>query len=120
MRYARRNGDHITFPELWALILQLNPPEVQEVLAEVLAESPREVEAMVMQLREPLEPHLIRKGLWRPSTAPTPAPAAPAESEDKQNWLALAAIARQVLPGVVDAEYAEAVAREFEAEAAAA
>lgn len=114
MRYARHNGEHITFPEFWQLILNFNPPEIQAVLNEILAESPREVEEMVMQLRDPLEPHLIRKGLWRPAAA------APPESPDRRNWLALADLARKVLPGVVDQDYANALAHEFEAEAAAA
>lgn len=122
-RYSyRRNGEHLTLDEVWQFLLESNPPEIHDVLNETLRDLRPEIEALFLAHRDGMEAALIRQGRWRPSGAvvAAPAPAAPAESQARRFWLELAELARRVLTAEFGAEYAQALAREFETEAASA
>lgn len=117
MRF-RRNGERLTFDEFWAIWMGLVPslaPQLNAIIER--KEGRKDAETLFAGIRDQLEAAFIRKGLWHPSGA---AASAPAESEDRGMWRALAKLAREVLAAEFGADYAERVAHEFEVEAAAA
>lgn len=116
----RRNGEHLTLDEVWQFLLDSNPPEIHDALNAILAEYRADIEELFQSYRAGIEAALIQQGRWRPSgVIEAPAPA-PVESQARRFWLELAELARRVLSAEFGAEYAQALAREFETEAASA